>query len=502
MRSSTTPLQLEFNEVPALPRLAWAIAVHRENALISAWHGRDIVAREQFFVEGAWDGPLDEGDFDRSGHLMGSGCRIRQDGLYIVAPCHTLEAVWLVRGDDRITASNSLPFLLERAGLELDPAFTGYKPILDAANLGLDRAIQELPTKGGTPVTLYKFKTLRVNTDLNIDVLEKPESTGWQSFEEYRDYMVTTIRGIVENAQGPGRPTRYEPLASISSGYDSSAVAALASDAGCRRGITFAQGHELYVHYEKDDDSGEVIGRHLGMEMTVIRGNHSSDHVWPEFAACGDARDERFGLMEEHLDSKLFFSGMNGDHMWGLKKDNPNMVRAPYGVGGSLAEFRLRVGFIHAPAPCFGGTRQPDVRAIGLSPEMEPYRIGGDYDRPVARRILEEKGVPREAFGYRKRVACSPVPMGESLRSFMLQHRRPEDRFKHHLHRRLMRASRAVVKMACFGMRHFGIGRKLANRAYDWISDFRVQDRYKVAWGVSILLDRYREAMRDGGGRR
>ena len=40
---------------------------------------------------------------------------------------------------------------------------------------------------------------------------------------------------------------------------------------------------------------------------------------------------------------------------------------------------------------------------VGMSDDMAPYRVGGRYDRPIARRMVEEAGVPREAFGQRKR---------------------------------------------------------------------------------------------------
>jgi len=36
------------------------------------------------------------------------------------------------------------------------------------------------------------------------------------------------------------------------------------------------------------------------------------------------------------------------------------------------------------------------------SEEMQPWSIGGDYDKPFPRRIAEEMGVPRELFGQRK----------------------------------------------------------------------------------------------------
>ena len=42
------------------------------------------------------------------------------------------------------------------------------------------------------------------------------------------------------------------------------------------------------------------------------------------------------------------------------------------------------------------------VRDITTSAEMRPWSIGGDYDRPIPRRALEEAGVPRELFGQIK----------------------------------------------------------------------------------------------------
>jgi hypothetical protein len=41
-----------------------------------------------------------------------------------------------------------------------------------------------------------------------------------------------------------------------------------------------------------------------------------------------------------------------------------------------------------------------DETIIGLSnsPEMAPWQVGGDYDRPIPRRILEERGIERGTF--------------------------------------------------------------------------------------------------------
>jgi hypothetical protein len=65
--------------------------------------------------------------------------------------------------------------------------------------------------------------------------------------------------------------------------------------------------------------------------------------------------------------------------------------------GHALGEFRLQAGFLHYPAPYVSGLHGPAIFQITHSPEMMPWRLGtGYYDRPIARRIAEEAGVPRE----------------------------------------------------------------------------------------------------------
>lgn len=52
-----------------------------------------------------------------------------------------------------------------------------------------------------------------------------------------------------------------------------------------------------------------------------------------------------------------------------------------------------------------GLDRWSEVNAISNSEEMKQWSVGGDYDRPIPRRIIEEKGVKREAFGNKKQGA-------------------------------------------------------------------------------------------------
>jgi hypothetical protein len=99
----------------------------------------------------------------------------------------------------------------------------------------------------------------------------------------------------------------------------------------------------------------------------------------------------------------VLFTGCHGDTMWEKQKVPSDVIKRGDLDGGSLGEYRRRVDFIHLPLPYIGALRHGDVVAISNSAEMMPYSVGGDYDRPIPRRILEEAGVPRAAFGQAKK---------------------------------------------------------------------------------------------------
>jgi hypothetical protein len=71
--------------------------------------------------------------------------------------------------------------------------------------------------------------------------------------------------------------------------------------------------------------------------------------------------------------------------------------------------------FIHVPVPMIGARRHTEVSLISRSAEMAPYRIGTDYDRPIPRRVLEDRGVPRSSFGQRKKAASLPLFLDPTL---------------------------------------------------------------------------------------
>jgi len=96
-------------------------------------------------------------------------------------------------------------------------------------------------------------------------------------------------------------------------------------------------------------------------------------------------------------------TGHHGDVVWALDKGKVSSDLKWGGQSGaSLYESRLRIGFIHAPVPYIGACSMHTINKISCSEEMRPWVLNSGYNRPIPRRVLEERGVPRDAFGQKK----------------------------------------------------------------------------------------------------
>jgi hypothetical protein len=195
----------------------------------------------------------------------------------------------------------------------------------------------------------------------------------------------------------------------ISQGYDSTAVAALARSVGCREAVTFLRSDSGRGYV---DDSGEAIARCLGLTVTTYERNDSlrlPGFREEEFYLEPWGVDRTMAVMEDQLVGALLLSGRSaevvwsrgGARHWGLRDFQHPVNRTP---GCALGELRLRTGFLHfAPATIAAAVHAQRIHGWNEAPEMRPWSIGGDYDKPIARRILEEAGVPRHLFGQEKK---------------------------------------------------------------------------------------------------
>lgn len=395
-------MAFEYRLVKTLPRLAWCAEIANGAPTVRVYHGPWVETRPTWFCEGAWSGAFDDGDFVDCPIFCGSGGRIDGDGCTFATPTHTLEKLNIIRNGDRVIVSNSLPFALHQAGDELDARYLNYAWDVDSIIDGFIKCRKRIPTASGNHVRFVYHANIRVGADLSITESPKPAPEKPESFDQYKALLLDGMRGVNDNANAPSRSQKYEPLATISTGYDSPACAALAAEAGCEQAMTFTVARRDF------DDSGVDIGKALGLDThgfdrTVYM--QRDDLVEAEFIACGAAgQDVVLSVIEDLLPNRVLVTGFHGDKVWDrlLAHQTPYIKRGdPSGI--SIAEFRLRVGFITLPVPFLGCVHHPAIHEISSSPAMTTWSVSNDYDRPIPRRLAEEAGVPRELFGQEKK---------------------------------------------------------------------------------------------------
>jgi hypothetical protein len=391
----------------ALPPLAWLLELENAPERHRLLCGTGVVLAETAFFEGAWPGTLAAMDFAEQPETFGSGGVLTPEGWAVVPPSHTLESVFCCSDGAKLFVSNALPFLLAHRGDALDPRFLDYHRIFFDILGGLDHSPIRFPSQRCAEIRGYYYENLRIGRDLGVTVQPKPQAPRFAGFADYRTYLARTVRAVLDNAADHARRNPYRPLATISQGYDSPACAALAREAGCRAAVT--HGYARRAFGVIDSDSGAEIAQALGLAVTVADRTAYLEREGPaapeaEFLSHGlEGTDVNYLAFAPQMQHCVLFTGCHGDTMWDKDKVPSAVIERGDLDGGSLGEYRRRLDFIHLPLPYIGALRHPDVVAISNAAEMAAYSIGGDYDRPIPRRILEEAGVPRNAFGQAKK---------------------------------------------------------------------------------------------------
>lgn len=489
-----------------LPRLAWCLHLQRGCDVARVTHGEWVETTGRSFFEGAWAGNLREEGFDET-FMTGTGATLRREGLLLVTPGHTLDRLNLVRKGDELYVSNSLAYVLAMSREQLDPRFPFYDSCISSIKFGLNKYERTIVTKSGAKVNLFYACNVLVDTNLVLHVTPKKVSPPFVDYNDYRSYLDATAQRIVRNAGDPRRKARYVPLATVSRGYDSPAAMAIAKAAGCKEAFTFRNSRGTSA----DEDCGTTIGNHMDMAVREFDRLEYRNHAdFPEILNSGGPNE--FLSFGESLGGRLLFTGFHGDKIWdkNCEKVSTDLVRGD-SSGASLTELRLRVGFLHLPVPFVGGDSHPSIHAISNSDEMGNWSLGNLYDRPIARRIVEEAGVPRVLFGQQKRAAGVYVP-GESLRATMGEssftdfqkfydhHRNALASCKMHcmkLVKRLVYYNLLAAKLCAMARHRFGarflripflIPHRLAMLSYGYLG----REAYLFHWGVEKLVSRYR----------
>jgi hypothetical protein len=385
--------------------------------MVEVRHGPWVETWAEGFFEGAWNAALTEGRPSLATACFGSGGELAGTGVRFVTPTHMLERIHLVRLDGIVVVSNSLPFVLAEIGDDVDPRYKYYHFDLMTNMRGYRRYLPSVRLSSGRELRVFFHCNVMVDRELNVVTEEKRLPPPFTSYEHYLSYLRETVREVDANARDRRRTRAFAPLATISSGYDSPAVALLAREVGCEEAVTFGTARP---GYDEEDDSGRDIADVLGLRVLEFdRLAYRSLESFPEaeFLANGAGGEEVvFAPLAPVLEGRVLYTGYLGDAVWNRVSGRVNTeLLMLYPGGSSLGEFRLRVGFVHLPLPTVGYIRHPSIHAISNSAELSPWALGTDYDRPIPRRLVEEVGVPRSSFGRTKKAVTQPLWLTERL---------------------------------------------------------------------------------------
>jgi hypothetical protein len=406
-------MRFEYFPRESLPRLAWCARLRRSSEVVEVWHGPWVETTPGWFVEGAWTGAFRDGAFVEAIHLVGTGGRSEPDRVVFCAPSNLADRVHTVHAGDDLFVSNSAVFLLQMSADEPDPHYREYlSDRIRQQAAGIRDVDKRLPTARGRHILLHDFCTIAIRPDLSIGRLEKPPTPPPADYADYVGQLEETIADIQANAADPGRRRPYRPLATISRGYDSGPLAVLMSRHGAREAFTFTN---------VPDDDGTAIGERLGYKVTgydALGYRRLPGAPEAEFHATPWGGDVVMAGCETQLAGALLITGRRGRPLDMISPAAPELYNPrPSALAGAMMnEFRLRVGFLQL-IPYYVAALHPDaVFRISTSPEMKPWSVGGGYDKPIPRRILEEAGIPREWFGQQKLASArSPTMRLEDL---------------------------------------------------------------------------------------
>jgi hypothetical protein len=395
-------MNITFSNKNMWPKLAWVAKCDKDE--VTVFHGSSVEISGDWCFEGVWPGEFKDGDFDLTDNLFGTGARLRNDVVSFVTPIHDLDRLYYTDINPQIHyVSNTLPGLLTLSGLELSKKFN-YAKALASYHSHHEKPITTMPTANECNINLLYCKNLKYDGDKYTQIEKINCTPHFQNYSDYYNFLSTVMKEIGENANSPLRHDHINYLTTISCGYDSSAVAALTKIINCKEGITFVKGN---TSFSTKCDSGKNIGKVLGINVRELENKRkyyrNEEFIWVVNGLSGHLPLTINSWPETEL--TLLFTGQHGGLIWNMSRHDTEHLSRSGCAGSGIAEFRLHKGIIHCPFPFTGKIHSREIEDISFSAEMNPWKLNRKfYNRPIPRRILEEKGVERNAFGTTKAV--------------------------------------------------------------------------------------------------
>jgi len=406
--------RLICKEVSGWPKLAWVAIVSLRSGTVSALHGPCVETNPNWCVEAVWAGDFSKGDFDLTDIVIGTGIRIRGDDIFFVSSGDTLNRLHYFQDDDILYVSNSLSGLMAIAESSFIDDYD-YAYAMESIKNGLVSYVREIPSTRGAIQLIY-YNNLAVINSAVVEVAKPLSAPDFTNFAAYRDYLFALARDVGENARSRRRRHDIMLLATVSSGYDSSAAAVLAQEAGAQEAVTIAQARRAPGHFFNLKDSGAAVARQLGMTCKIYSRSRKNypfeDALW---ASMGNVGDINLAIFDYPAELCLLFSGFGGDVLWDKDTRQIEPLHRKDTSGARFSECRLELGVFNCSPVFWGCQNESQVCALSKRREMLPWTLGTEYDRPIPRRLAEEAGVKRDSFGTRKRLSSFSRRYGRPL---------------------------------------------------------------------------------------
>ena len=390
-------LRFSFTRQDEWPCLAWLAHFVESDPIVNIKHGPQVETGDDWYCEAVWDGRFESGDFDRTDLVFGSGARLRHGQVTFVSSGSTVDRLQFLELDGKTWVSNSLVCLLAETGVKVDVTYDRFPEFFRSIVKGIDNYERRLATRSGRCELIY-FRNLIWDGHKLIEDDKPFPRRDFSTFDKYHNFLRTSIEQIAVNMRAPARRHRYEMIAGLSSGYDSTTVAVLAREHGLKDVFSFHAARGGHA------DHGREVAKVLGLDLTMVDRRGWQQHDSAEiayFSATGLGADVVFSSAKDLLTGRVLVSGFHGDKIWAKDTSalGPDIVRGD-ASGLSFTEHRLILGTLHFAVP-FAGVRQiKDICALSNHIDLTAWDVPGDYSRPISRRIVEEAGVPQDTVWY------------------------------------------------------------------------------------------------------
>ncbi len=427
----------------ALPKMGWYAVVDRQKNTVDIEVGRfvevDPAKNPKWVVAGFWDGEFKKGAFHQSEHMFGSGLRVDGDDVVMVPAHSTVDRCVYARDGHVWHLSNSLVLLLGRLGARLDPE-RDHRQWGESMALGVNNYIRQFSVVHPRLSQAYQliWEALHIGADGQASYRFHDQPHRFADFADYHAQFTGALERLWANATDKARAKPMRAVSSASRGYDSGTVLAcmtnivgegLLSWTAEKSNTRVPALVQKLMKSNLSDDDGSEIARQLGATPRYLDLDFSKlpEELEAWCWATGQISPElAFASLLQEADAHdvptVFFAGHAGDGVWerGLSPlmQSGQVIRGAQS-GYALIEARNRYGVVECSAPYIFARSVSSIHEVSSAAEMAPWQLDTGYDRPICRRILEERGVPRKAFGWGKKAVAMDLesPQGEALRA-------------------------------------------------------------------------------------